>query len=139
MRWALVPHCFSNVRAFFAECRVSRQLLEITRLILNVLRELIPDGGLGFSEAGELIDAVVQPAAQRVIAELDAVHHDDRKPCGQAAILREVEQGRHEFSPGQVTGSAKNDEHRRFELVICLQIGGFVFHGAFTSSLPQNS
>ena len=82
------------------------------------MRELIPGGGLGFPETGELIDAIVQPTAQRVIAELDAVHRDDRKLRGQAAVLREVEQGRHEFAPGQVTGSAKNDEHRRFELVI---------------------
>ena len=85
---------------------------------MDVLGELIPRGGLGFSETGELIDAIVQPAAQRVVAKLDAVHRDDRKLRGQAAILREVEQGRHEFPPGQVTGSAKNDEHRRFELVI---------------------
>ena len=85
---------------------------------MDVLRELIPRGGLGFSETGELIDAVVQPAAQRVIAEFDAVHRDDRKLRGQAAILRKIEQGRHEFPPGQVTGSAKNDEHRRFKLVV---------------------
>ena len=107
-----------QLRALFAQSRVSWQLLEIARLVMDVLRELIPGGGLGFSETGELIDAIVQPSAQRVIAELDAVHRNDRKLCGQAAVLREVKQGRHEFPPGQVTGSAKNDEHRRFELVI---------------------
>jgi hypothetical protein len=86
---------------------------------MDVGRELIPGDGLGFSEPGELIETIVQPAAQRGIAELDAVHHDDGKLCGQTAILRKVEQGRHEFPPGQVTGSAKNDEHRRFKLVVC--------------------
>ena len=92
------------------------------------MRELIPRDGLGFSETGKLIDAVVQPAAQRVIAKLDAVHRDDRKLRGQAAILREVEQGRHEFPPGQVTGSAKNDEHRRFKLVVRFLAGCRNFH-----------
>jgi len=95
---------------------------------MDVFSKLIPSGGLGYSETGELIDAIVQPAAQCVIAELDSVNRDDRKLRRQAAILRKVEQGWHEFPPGQVTGSAKNDEHRRFELVIRLQIGCFALH-----------
>src|SRR5665213_847684 len=88
---------------------------------MDMLRELIPRGGLGFSETGKLIDAVVQSAAQRVVAELDAVNRDDCKLRGQAAILRKVEQGRHELPPGQITGSAKNDEHRRLELVVLVR------------------
>jgi len=85
---------------------------------MDVLSELIPSGGLGLSESRELINAVKQPAAQRVLAELKMAHRDNRKLRGQAAILREVEQGWHEFPPRQVPGSAKNDEYRRFELVV---------------------
>src|ERR1017187_3379333 len=104
--------------ALFTQSRISLQLLEIALLVMDVRCEEIPDGGLGFSETGKLVDAVVQSSPQRVIAELDAVHRDDRELCRQTSILREVEQGRHEFPPSQVTGSAKNDEHSRFKLVI---------------------
>jgi hypothetical protein len=82
-----------------------------------MLRELIPNGGPRFPEAGELIDAIVQPAAQSNVAKFDAIHRNDGKLRGQTAILRKVEQSRHELAPGQVAGPAKNDEHRRFELV----------------------
>ncbi len=95
---------------------------------MDVLRELIPRDGLSFSETGKLIDAIMQSATQRVIAELDAVHRDDCKLRGQAAILREVEQSGHEFAPGQITGSAKNNEHRRFELVVRFLAGCRNFH-----------
>ena len=74
--------------------------------------------GFHHALARELLDAVVETPAQRFVAEVDAIHRDDRKMSGHAAVLGEVEQGRHEFPPGQVTGSAKNDEHRRFELII---------------------
>src|ERR1019366_4981315 len=110
--------CLFQLRALFAEGNISFQLLEIALLVMDVLRELIPRGGLGFSETGELINAIVQPAAQCVVAEFDAVYRDDSKLRGQAAILREVEQGWHELAPGQVTSTAKNDKHRRFKLVV---------------------
>jgi hypothetical protein len=58
----------------------------------------------------------------------NAIHRDDRKISGHAAVLGEVQQGRHEFPPGQVTGSAKNDEHRRFGLVIRFQDPYFFSH-----------
>ena len=58
-----------QLRALFAQGRISLQLLEIALLVVDVLRELIPGGGLGFPEAGELIDAIVQPPAQLFIAQ----------------------------------------------------------------------
>ena len=82
-----------------------------------MLREGIPGGGRGFPKTGELVDAIVQPAAHRVIAEFAAAHRDDRKLGGQAAVPREVEERRDQFPPRQVTGGAENDEHSRIEAV----------------------
>src|ERR1019366_1544525 len=99
---------------------ISLQLREITLLVLDVLSKLIPRSGLGFAETGELIDPIAQPMAQRVITEFDAVHRDDRELCGLAAILREIEQGRDQFAPSQVTGTAEYDEQNWIQ-----SIGGF--------------
>ena len=81
------PPLFFQLRALFAEGSISLQLREITLLVLDVLSKLIPRGGLGFTETGELIDPIVQPTAQRFIPEFDAVHRDDRELCGLAAVL----------------------------------------------------
>ena len=64
MRWSFGAPFLFQLRALFAQGRVSLQFLEIALLVMDVLRELIPGGGLGFTETGELIDAIVQPAAQ---------------------------------------------------------------------------
>ena len=56
-------------------------------------------------------------AAQRVIAELDAAHRDNRKLGGKAAIQREVEEGRDQFPQRQVAGGAENYEHSRIEAI----------------------
>jgi len=83
---------------------------------MDVLRELLPGGGPGLPEPGELVDSLEQATAERVVAELDAIHGQDRKPGGKAAVLRQVEQGRYQLAPGQVASPAKDDEQRRIEL-----------------------
>jgi len=93
---------------------------EITLLVADVLGEFIPGGVLRFAKPRELVDALVQPRAQLFVAHGNAIHRDDRKIGGHAPVLGEVEQRGHEFAPGQITGSAKNDKYRRFELVVGL-------------------
>ena len=78
--------------------------------------EMIPGGGLGPPETGKLIDAVVQPLAQLIVAERDAVDRDYCETGGEAAVLREVEQGRDQLAPGEVACAPENDEHRRIKL-----------------------
>src|SRR5574337_248615 len=56
--------------------------------------------------------------AQLFVAQVNAIYRDDQKISGHTSVLGEVKQGRYELSPGQVTGSAKNDERRRLGLVI---------------------
>jgi hypothetical protein len=101
-----------------AQSRVGLRLFEIAMLVGKVPGKFIPKGSLGFSKSRELVDAIVQPLAKLFVAHDDAIHRDDRKIGGHASVLEEVEQGRHEFPPGQVTSSAKNDEDSRFKLVI---------------------
>ena len=108
-----------QLRALFAQGRIGLQLLEIALLVADMPGKLVPFAGFRHSLARELPDAVVETPAQLFVAQANAVHRDDRIIGGHASVLREVEQGRHEFPPGQVTGAAKDDEHRRFELVIC--------------------
>ena len=81
-------------------------------------RELAPFAGFHVSLARELFDPVVETPAQFFVVQVDAVHRDDRKISGQAAVLREVKQGRHQFPPGQITHSAKDGEHGWFEVVL---------------------
>jgi hypothetical protein len=78
--------------------------------------------GPGFAEARELVDAGVQALAQRVVAHGKAIHRDDRIICGQASHLREAKQGRDEFAPRQIAGSAKNNKNSGFERVISFHI-----------------
>ena len=87
---------------------------------MDMLCKQIPRGGFGFTEAGELIDSVMPTVPQCAVAELNAVHRDDRKLRGLAAILRQIEQGRDQLAPGQVASPAKNDEYNWVETV-----GGF--------------
>jgi hypothetical protein len=91
-------------------------------LVAEVLGELVPSRVLCFAKAGELVDAAVQPMAQLLVAHGDAIHREDREISGHAPILGEVEQGGHEFPPGQVAASAKNDKDSRFELVSLFHI-----------------
>ena len=107
-----------QLRALFAQGRIGLQLLEIALLVADMPGKLAPFAGFRHSLARELLDAVVETPAQLFVAQANAIHRDDRIIGGHASVLGEIEQGRHEFPPGQVTGAAKNDEHRRFELVI---------------------
>jgi hypothetical protein len=91
------------------------QLLEITLLVLDMPGKLAPFAGFHNSLARELLDAVVEAPSRLFVAQINAIHRDDRKVGGHTSVLGEVKQGRHEFPPSQVTGSAKNDEYRRFE------------------------
>src|ERR1035438_5683579 len=91
------------------------QLLEIALLVADMPGKLAPFGGFHHSLAREFLDAVVETPSQLLVAHVDAIHRDDRIIGGHASVLGEVKQGRHEFPPGQVTGSTKNDEYRRFE------------------------
>ena len=106
--------------ALGAQSRIGLWLFEITLLVADVLGEFIPGGVLRFAKPRELIDAVMQPLTQLFVAHGNAIHRDDREISGHASVLGEVEQGWHKFAPSQITGSAKNDKYRRFELVVRL-------------------
>jgi len=87
---------------------------------MQVRCEQFPRGRFYLAKTGKAVDAIAQPPTQCVIAEIDAVHRDDRKLGGEAAILREVEEGWNQLAPRQVTSAAENDEDGRIEL-----FGGF--------------
>ena len=109
---------FFQLRTFFAQGRISLQLLEIAPLVADMFGKLAPVAGFRPFLAREILDTVVETPAQLFLAHVKAIHRDDRKISGHASVLGEVKQSRHEFPPGQVTGSAKYDEHSRFELVV---------------------
>ncbi len=91
---------------------------EIALQIADVRRELLPLLDRGFPAAGELPDSLMQTLAQGVLAECDAVHRDNRKMHRNTVALREVKQGRHQLPPGQVAGSAEDDEYVWFESIV---------------------
>lgn len=65
--------------------------------------KLAPFAGFHHSSGRGLVDAAVETPAQPFIVQVNAVRRDDRKIRGHTA----VEQGRHEFQPGQVTAPPK--------------------------------
>src|SRR5674476_873062 len=73
--------------------------------------KLLPLLDRGFPAAGELPDSLVQALAKGVHAESDSVHRDNRKMNRNAVALGKVKQGRHQLPPGQVAGSAEDDEY----------------------------
>jgi hypothetical protein len=75
-------------------------LLEIALLVVDMPGKLAPCAGFHYSVARELLDTGVETPAQRFVAQVHAIHRDDRKISGQTAVLGEVKQGRHEFPPG---------------------------------------
>jgi hypothetical protein len=60
----------------------------------------------------------MQTRAQGIFAEFDAVYGDNRKMNWNAMALGKVEQGRHQFPPGQVARSAEDDEYVWFEPLV---------------------
>jgi len=94
---------------------------------VDVLRELIPCGDLRFAKAGELVDTIVQPLAQIVVAELNAVHRNNRKLSREAAVRERSNKPGTSFARSSHR-LAKNDEHSRFELVIRLHDAYFFSH-----------
>jgi hypothetical protein len=71
-----------------------------------------------FPLPGELPDSLMQMLAQGILAELDAVHRDNREMNRNTVALGKVEQGRHQLPPGQVARSAEDDEYVWFELIV---------------------
>ena len=76
-----------------------------------------PDDSVRLAETGESIHAIMQSPTERSVAELDAIHRDDGEFLGQAAVLRQVEQRRDQFAPGQIARAAEDDEDGGLELV----------------------
>src|ERR1035437_1830247 len=84
--------------------------------------ELVPLLDRGFPAARELPDSLMQTLAKGVHAEFDAVHRDNRKMNRNAVALGKVKQGRHQLPPGQIAGSAEDDEYVWRKLIVGLHV-----------------
>jgi len=99
--------------------------------------EFVPGGRLRRPEPRKPTDAGVQALAQPFVAELDPVDDDDGEVVRQAAVLREVEEGRDQLAPGQVPAAAEDDEDRRRQGRGAARGGQFVVHWVW--KLPGSS
>jgi iron(III) transport system substrate-binding protein len=68
----------------------------------------------------DFVEALLQPGAIRLVAQLLPRHGDDAAAFGQLAVPPGLEQRRHQLSPGQVAGAAEENEiERHAERIRC--------------------
>ena len=61
----------------------------------------------------DIVEALPQPCAVRVVAELLARDRDDPAAAVQLAVPPGLEQRRHELAPGEVAGAAEENQVER--------------------------
>jgi hypothetical protein len=69
--------------------------------------------------------------AQRLFGDFDTVHGDDREMRRDAAALREIEQRRHQFAPGEVAGAAEDHKNVGFQSIDSLHGFHRFFHSVW--------
>jgi hypothetical protein len=58
----------------------------------------------------EVLEALAQPGAVTVVAQVAAADREDAPPRRKRAVAMRLEQRRHELAPGEVAGAAEEDE-----------------------------
>src|SRR3954447_4381443 len=79
-----------NLVEQFTESRVAVAVDELGLVVVNPLREILPDGLLHGADAGELIDPRLHLIAERLAADRTARDADDGEATGQEALARQV-------------------------------------------------
>jgi hypothetical protein len=87
-------------------------------MIKDVPGKILPLRDVHLPIAREPPYTVEKVSVQRRIAQGDAIDGNDRKSPGHLSAPVQIEQGRQQLAPGQITGPAENDKHSRFGLFI---------------------
>ena len=94
---------------------IGRGIAEIGSEIADPLGKDLPVGGLRRAAAGELLDSFPQVPAQPILADLLLIQPDHRERLRQLAVQVEIEQGRDELAPGEITDGAEDHDDGRLQ------------------------